>query len=856
MDQARHERVSQLFAQVYDLPVEDRDVVFNAVDDVSLIAEVKRLLDQTDTDDLLSDRALDQGSQFADLPPAGESAMPEHIGGCRVIRKIGEGGMGVVFEAEQASPRRRVAVKLMKPGFASRGMMRRFRLEGEVLGRLEHPGIARIYEAGRIGHDGSQQPYLVMELIDGTPLKQARDGLALAHVLELIARIADAVHHAHQKGIIHRDLKPDNVLVVTDQTQGTGAFSSLGQPKVLDFGIARPLDADLALTTAGTDGNLIGTLAYMSPEQLAGSHDIDVRADVYALGLIAYELLAGALPYKLDGLPITEVARVITETEPQRLGTLVPGTRGDVETIVARAMEKDPDRRYQSAAELAADIRRTLNDEPILARPPSAMYQMSKFARRHRALVGGGIAVVVVLILGLAATGVALRLESAARLDAERQLARSTASLVFLRQVLIGQGPRWAQGRDTALLLEMLEHARSTVPQIAYPEVRAEMLSLLGEVYANIYLYDDALEVLERALAEYDALGSTRNPDAQRTRLLLGATLQKLGRLDESATIRLDLLSELESDQTDQALLADTLHQLSNLRIDQGMFDESARLAERALTLAVEVDDPILEAQSSLALGAATRRLGNTDQAERAYQRAYELFAAQDRRQMEAATALNALAIIARQAGDLDTAESRYRESLRIRRDLDPRPNPDVAALLYNLGRLLSQTNQLDEATSLLEESIAMHEEVFPEDYFGNGYPIVGLANVASHSGDHDRAETLYAQAIGIWRRAHGDAHPVIATAWGELGDARMRVNDLAGAEDAYRRALAIAESLSLNQEMFGVPMTTDLAESLLAQDRPDEALELLDDLLPRLAEGSADAEAIQSLRAKIAQNQ
>ena len=847
MDKARHQRVSDLFAQVYDLPVTERDAIFDTVDDPTLVTEVKRLLHQTDTDDMLSDEAMDEGRHLGDLP---DDAPLEDIGGCRIIRRIGEGGMGVVYEAEQASPRRRVAVKLMKPGVAGRSMLRRFRLEGEVLGRLEHPGIARIYEVGRLSRSGSEQPYLVMEFVDGARLKQACDRLALEQVLELVARIADAVHHAHQKGVIHRDLKPDNVLVVDDDTHVTGALATPGQPKVLDFGIARPLDADLAVTTAGTDGHLIGTLAYMSPEQLAGSTDVDVRSDVYALGVIAYELLAGELPFKLEGVPITEVAWVVTETEPRRLGTIVQGAHGDVETIVARAMEKDASRRYQSAAELAADIRRYLNDEPILARPPSATYQLRKFARRHRALVGAGIAVVVVLIVGLIATGIALRLESAARSDAERELARSEASLGFLRQVLIGQGPRWAQGRDTTVLLEMLEQARSTVPQIEYAEVRAQMLALLGEVYANIYKYDQALDVLERAVAEYEALGSDHRRDDLRTRLLLGATLQKLGRLDDSAAIRLGVLTELETNFDDPHLLADALQQLSNLRIDQGMFESAASFAERALELSIEIDDPNLEAKSSLALGAATRRLGETERPEQAYLRAFDIFTAQERHQMEASTALNALAIIARHAGDLETAEQRYRESLRIRQELDPRPNPDVAASLYNLGRLLTQRDQLDEATTVLEASIAMHQEVFPDDYFGNGFPIVGLAYVASQAGDHERAEELYADAIEIWRSAHGDAHPVIATAWGELGDARMLADDPAGAEDAYRRALAIADELALPLEVYVVPMTLDLARALADQDRADEGVALLDALTPQV--GAESAKAVETLRSDL----
>ncbi len=311
-----------------------------------------------------------------------------------ILGLLGEGGMGTVYEAEQDSPRRPVALKVVRPGLASPALLKRFTHEAQILGRLHHPGIAQVYEAG-LADDG--QPFFAMEFIRGLPLDEYanRHGLDLAARVGLVARVCDAVQHAHDQGVIHRDLKPANILV-----------EETGQPKVLDFGVARATDADL-LTAAGLTrtGQLLGTPNYMSPEQVtADPAAIDHRADVYALGVILFELAAHRLPYRLEDRPLAEAARLILEQDPPRLGSIDPELRGDVETIVAKALEKDPARRYPSAADLAADLRRWLAHEPILARPPSALYHLRKFARRHTGLVGGVVATGVALVLGLVGT--------------------------------------------------------------------------------------------------------------------------------------------------------------------------------------------------------------------------------------------------------------------------------------------------------------------------------------------------------------------------------------------------------------------------------------------------------------------
>lgn len=324
--------------------------------------------------------------------------IPAFIGPYRIIRLLGEGGMGAVYEAEQETPRRTIALKIIKPGLASGEFQRRFEQEAQALGRLQHPGIAQIYEAGTAETGWGVQPYFAMEFIRGETLrKYVRDRqLTTARRLELMVKVCEAVHHAHQRGLIHRDLKPGNIVV--DET---------GQPKILDFGVARVTDSDMEATRQTDLGQLVGTLAYMSPEQvLADPGELDTRSDVYALGVILYELLAGHLPYDISHARIHEAVETIRKTDPASLSSIQRIYRGDIETIVAKALEKDKERRYASAAELAEDIQRHLTHQPIRARPPRASYKLQKFYRRHKA---GVIGTATALLLAAASAVVTYR---------------------------------------------------------------------------------------------------------------------------------------------------------------------------------------------------------------------------------------------------------------------------------------------------------------------------------------------------------------------------------------------------------------------------------------------------------------
>ena len=417
-------RVEQVFGEAIELAPDVRKAYLDRAcrGDDALRREVESLLaHHHDEPDAFSDNQAGVGYRLlgAATPATGPTPdsrdaagspvpIPEIIGKYRVLERIGEGGMGTVYLAEQEHPRRRVALKMIRAGIMSRSMLRRFQFEADVLGRLQHSGIAQIHEAGEVDTPSGPRPYFAMEYVQGTALRAyaERHHLGTRSRLELLARICEAVHHAHQHGIVHRDLKPDNVLVV-DRTAvtavgGAAEFAELGQPKVLDFGVALATDSDLQMTTLRTDvGQLVGTLTYMSPEQVAGdSRQLDIRSDIYALGVMLYELLAGKPPFDLRHKSIPEAARMIREGEPMRLGAVRSVFRGDIDAIACKALENDRRRRFQSAAEMATDIRHYLAHEPITAHPPSTFYQLSKFARRNKGLVAGVVLSFVTLVAG------------------------------------------------------------------------------------------------------------------------------------------------------------------------------------------------------------------------------------------------------------------------------------------------------------------------------------------------------------------------------------------------------------------------------------------------------------------------
>jgi predicted Ser/Thr protein kinase len=413
-------RLVQLFEAAVELPAAERTAFLEAQcgGDAALRAQVEALL--------AADGAPAAAAFESLLAPATRLLAPGTLvrERYRIVAVRGEGGMGIVYDAEQLEPHRRVALKCLRPGSHAPASLQRFQREAELMGRLRHPGIAQIIEAGSIDDDG-RQPFLAMEFVDGVPLLEALRDAPLTTRIEVIAEVAEAVQHAHAHGIVHRDLKPSNVLVEK--------VGERWRPKVLDFGIARALDDGDGLTRTH---EIVGTLAYLAPEQFRGE-PATPRVDVWALGVTAYQLLAGRAPFVLEGLPVSAAAQRLLQDEPTALARLVPALRGDVATIVHTALAKDPARRYADAGAFAADLRRLQANEPITARPPSALYRASRFARRHRGPVVGAALAFVALATGLVFAWRAADRELQQRVAAESlagELQRTVASEQALRR--------------------------------------------------------------------------------------------------------------------------------------------------------------------------------------------------------------------------------------------------------------------------------------------------------------------------------------------------------------------------------------------------------------------------------------
>ncbi len=470
LDDHQRARLLDLFGQAVELAKSERAAFCAeqcAGDDI-LRSELEALLlaEPTADDSFLLAPVLSEAAIRDPIIEAGEHiADPQQIGPYRIAGRLGLGGMGIVYLAEQEAPRRSVALKVIHPLLTTSSALQRFRQESDVLGRLHHPGIAQVFEAGTFELGSGPQPYFAMELIEGLDLRTYVDAnkLDVRGRLALIADVADAVHHAHEKGIVHRDLKPENVLVNGD-----------GQIKVLDFGVAHANETSSLLQTQVTEeGQIIGTLAYMSPEQLSGrSHDVTPRSDVYSLGVIAYELIAGELPHELAGLPVATAVKVLSEDDAPLLGRRHPGLRGDVETIVAKALQSDPARRYHSAAELAADIRRHLDHLPITARPSTSFYRVSRLMRRNRGLAGGITAAFAMLATGLI-VAVALGMSISAEIDSVNRL----SALQDYDDLVAAAGNLWPVSTDgSAALQEWIDEAEVLVG--ALPEHRAKLAEL------------------------------------------------------------------------------------------------------------------------------------------------------------------------------------------------------------------------------------------------------------------------------------------------------------------------------------------------------------------------------------------
>ncbi len=805
----------ELFDRALALGPRERRVLFEEARAHSpdACAEAESLLEFHDSDGAILDRpAADR------LGGAGES-IPAAIGRYAIVGVLGTGGMGVVYEATQDSPRRSVAVKVIRPGLLSPALLKRFAHEAAALARLQHPGIAQVYDAGVIEEGGSKRPFIAMELVRGRSLTEFARNLPLRDRLELFARVCDAVEHAHQKGVIHRDLKPGNILVTEpDSTQRTARSThadghatphssprstlrvapgtpstagTLAQPKILDFGVARLTDADARVTTISTSvGQIIGTLSYMSPEQAAADPaGVDERSDVYALGVILFELLTGRLPIDPGAAPVHEAVRAIAADEPRTLSTFDKRLRGDLDTIARRALEKDKAHRYPGAAALAADVRRHLADQPITARPPSALYQLRKFARRNRSLVAGVIAVFVTLIAGIVTT-------TYQALHAREQATRAGELAAFMKRMIRSATPEETRGQDVTVR-EMLDGAARDMlaDSTTDPAVAADVHRMFAEAYAKLGDFPASERHARRALALQVARVGPDHPDALAVIPALSSAL----------------------DFTDRSA-------------------EALPLARRAWEVANRTlgPDHVVTCELTAAVASAMDSQSPPDLAEsvRWHRRSCELHARTlGPEARETLIERSNLGIALMEAGETAEAEAVFGEVLAARRRSFGDEHPDTLVAIANVGVLLERQGRVQDAIPHFERLVEVSRRVL-----GPHHPstLLRLRNLATsyfkleHFADGERASR---EAYEGCLARHGPKHSQTLHAQGMLATALLflgRVDEAAPIVRGLHETALAAFRANDPVVVAAVTLQYDLAEKqgdLAAMRRWAEAL-------------------------------
>ena len=767
--------------------------------------------------------------------PLGAEAPGQQIGPYRLVQLIGEGGFGSVFLAEQTDPvTRRVALKVIRQGMDTQQVIARFEQERQALAVMDHPGVAKVLDAGATA---TGQPYFVMELVDGEPITAFcdRHNITISGRLELFAEVCAAVQHAHGKGIIHRDLKPSNILV---------AFLD-GQPhaKVIDFGIAKATSGSLTVKAYFTEfRQMIGTPEYMSPEQADGSMDIDTRTDIYALGGLLYELLTGTTPFdsrSLRSAAFGELQRIIREvepprpstrlgqsgealmniaarrhTEPRKLGSLL---RGELDWIVMKALDKDRRRRYETANGLAMDIRRYLAGEVVVAAPPSATYRCRKFVLRHKGPVAAASLVAAALLV--AVVGIAGQARVA---RAQRDKAELIAE--FMGDALSGVGPSMAKGRDTTMLKEMMDAAAARIEKGDLknaPEAALRLRGMIGNTFKELAHFDEASRMLGPAVPLARALHQGDHPD----------TAQALGNLAQLLNDRGDLGGAeplyREALAMDQHLyhgqhptVATDLNNLAELLSDRGDLARAEPLAREALAMRKRLllGDHQDLAESLNNLAGLRLAQGDLTGAEPLFREAL----AMNRRLFpgphpRVAGGLNNLGVLLKERGDLAAAEPLYRESLEMRRRLFPGDHPQVATALNNLALLLQARGDLATPEPLFRESLAIRKRLYPGDHVSVATDLGNLARLLRTRGNLPEAVRYYREAVSMYERTQGRNYWPTGSARIGLGSSLAGLHRFTEAEPELlegERTLATAQGVPTERHRDALEALVNLYEA------------------------------------------
>jgi serine/threonine protein kinase/Flp pilus assembly protein TadD len=769
------------------------------------------------------------------------------IGPYRLLQVLGEGGMGIVYEAEQVEPvRRRVALKVLQSGMDSKIFVARFEAERQALAVMDHRNIARVYDAGTTDEG---RPYYVMELVAGLPITSFCDDqrLRTRDRLALFVDVCYAVQHAHQKGVIHRDLKPSNILVALQDDRPV--------PKVIDFGIAKALGGRLTDKTLVTAfGQPLGTPAYMSPEQWEGSQlDIDTRSDIYSLGVILYELLVGGLPIDPRQLARAGVAashlvrntpRDPPSTRFRSLGdevvylaqvrgsdpqSLARELRGDLDWITLKALEPDRSRRYETAHSLSLDIGRHLRAEPVLARPPSAGYRLSRFLRRHP--VGGTVAAALVV---LAAGFTTMTVIQARRLAIERdraaeEAAKATALNRFLEQTLLSPDPIEGLGRNTTMV-QALDSAvaRLRSQPISSPPVEAAVKSAIGWAYYKLGLYDQSGPLLTEALALRRRHPGPDSLELGESLMRAGALYQVRAEPDSAASLyQQGLAIRRQRLGASAPELAGSLTRIGGFFRDRGDTASARGALVEAAAIYSRLGDSSGLAAVDNQMGVLEYGLGHLSEAERRFRASLDLRRRALGRHALVAEALGNLGAVLDEEGQLAEAEAAYREALAIAIDLLGEEHDEVTGMVNNLALLLARQGRPAEAESLFRRNVRVDQGKLGRDHPAVAVDLINLAGLVCRTGGTAEAVELARRAQQIFERHHGPSSWEAAQARVTGGRCLSQLGRFTEAERALLAGLRALQQTLGDTHWRVDSARVRLRDLYLAWGKPDRAQQL-----------------------------